>query len=189
MRFRLILIYMVTMAVLFLNCTEAYSDLKAQVWSDFKGSFAEESIIRLAGHGIVSGSPGEFSPEDKISRIQFAVLIARVLGIQPVFPSNSSFSDIPRGTLEAGYIEAMTGLHIVFGSGGERFEPEGPILRQDAAVLLHRALGGGAGRLSLTEGYIDSGHFSPYAALQATEKRPSTWPGRRYFQRILRRIY
>ncbi|MFZ5642865.1 MAG: DUF4855 domain-containing protein [Bacillota bacterium] len=143
--------------------TGAYCSPGVSNFNDIKGSYAEESIIRLASQGIIGGAaPGEFLPNDSITRLQFVVLLAKTLGIQPVFPPEKSFSDIPAGTVEAGYVEALARLGIVKGAGGG-FGPEGPLLRQDAAVLIHGALGKGYERPSLNDRYMDKGHISPYA--------------------------
>lgn len=160
MRIKVIALYIT--ALFLLNLPMAYGSSAAPVFNDIKGSYAEESISRLAGQGIISGAGGEFRPGDSITRLQFAVLAARTLGIQPVYPAKTSFADVSPGTPEAGYLEALAGMGIIKGTGGF-FEAESPILRQDAAVLWHHALGGGYERLSLNERYIDKDMVSPYA--------------------------
>lgn len=146
-----------------LTGTRAYGIQGTPVFNDIKGTFAEEAIVRLAGKGVIAGvGPGEFGPNQSITRGQFAVMLAKTLGIQPAFSSGHFFRDIAGDTAEGAYVEALAGLGIVKGNG-EGFGPERPLLRQDAAVMAHRATGKGAQFFSLKDRFIDKHSISPYA--------------------------
>ncbi|MGE5380780.1 MAG: DUF4855 domain-containing protein [Methylocystaceae bacterium] len=111
-------------------------------FNDIKGSFAEASINQLAEQGMIHGiTPGQFGPRLRLSRLQFAILTARVLGVQPVFPSQPTFTDLTPGTLETGYVEALACLGIVKGAKGSQFRGGSPVSREAAAVMLWRAMG------------------------------------------------
>lgn len=165
-----------TVLFLLVNCSIAYGSPAPQAYSDIKGSYAEESVIRLVEQGMISGEGGEFRPGGSITRLEVAVLVARTLGIQPVYPAKPSFADVFPGTPEAGYLEALAGMGIIKGTG-ESFGAESPILRQDAAVLWHHALGSGYERLSLTERYIDKESISNYAEASAAFMTGRGWMG------------
>jgi len=152
----------ITALLLLTNLPMAYGSSAPPAFNDIRGSYAEESINRLAGQGIISGAGGEFRPGDSITRLQFAVLAARTLGIQPISPSVPAFPDISPGTLETGYVEALAKLGIIKGAG-EGFNPGSPVLRQDAAVLIHRAIGHGFDEPVFNGKYNDTGLVSPYA--------------------------
>lgn len=133
-------------------------------FQDIEDSFAREDIIELAGQGIISGlSPAQFGPGEKISRGHFCLLLARVLGIQPVFPEQPAFSDLPRESAGAGYLEALAKLGIMTGTGDNRAGADKPVTRQDAALLLYRALAEKTGAASLEDRYADESQVSPYA--------------------------
>lgn len=133
-------------------------------FTDVKGSFAEQSINNLAKHGMIQGiGSNQFGPALKISRIQYAILLARVLGVQPLLASQSSYIDLASGTLASGYVEALTRLGILQGSGGNSFKADEPIHRQDAALILQRALDDGQ-TLEAENYYKDGANISPYAA-------------------------
>lgn len=119
-----------------------YAYGQTAVFSDTGDSFAETSINQLAEQGMIHGiTVNQFGPRLKISRLQFATLIARVLGVQPLFPAPATFTDLIPGTIETGYVEALARLGIINGAEGKRFCGDKPISREAAAVILHRALG------------------------------------------------
>lgn len=133
-------------------------------FQDIEGSFARQDIVELAGQGIISGlSPAQFGPGEKISRGHFCQLLARVLGIQPVFPDQPAFSDLPRDSAGAGYLEALAGLGILTGTGNNGADADKPVTRQDAALLLYRALAEKTDPASLEGRFADESQVSPYA--------------------------
>jgi len=164
MKLKLTAVCLALLILLPAGVTKAFGHTGYPAFSDIKGSFAEEQVVDLAARGIIEGvRPGEFRPDDSVSRLQFSLWIAKTLGIQPVLPFNTSFPDLTRGSLAAGYIEALARLGMVKGTGTGGFQPEGPVLRQDAAVLIHQALGGGYERLSVNDKYADQDLIAPYA--------------------------
>ena len=133
-------------------------------FQDIEGSFAVDAILELAGQGLISGvSPGVFAPEQNISRKHFAVLLARVLGVQPFEPAANTFQDIHAGSAEAAYVGALAELGLVTGTGGVLMGAEDPVTRQDTAVLLTRALGEETELPSLAGRYLDESRIAPYA--------------------------
>lgn len=167
-------------AVLFLlpGGTLAYGGPEHSGFSDMEGSFAEEPVDRLAAMGIIEGiSPGEFAPGKSITRGQFAVWMARTLGIQPVLPVAPAFTDISGDLMQTWYIEALSKMGIIRGSGAEGFKPESPLLRQDAAVLVHQALGGEYRSPSINQRYTDNHSIAPYAAGSVAYVTGRGWMG------------
>ncbi|WP_066632984.1 S-layer homology domain-containing protein [Desulfolucanica intricata] len=148
----------------------------AAAFTDIKGSFAEEAIIHLTEQGIISGiTPEKFAPEEKISRKHFAVLLTKVLGIQPVFPSQPTFEDLPREAPEFGYVEALVKLGLLKGTQSNYLGADDPVSRQDAAVLLHRVLGLETASANSGEKYLDEELISPYALDSVTYVTRQGW--------------
>ena len=82
--------------------------------------------------------------------------------------ANGNFSDVEQGSYYYGAIAKAKSLKIVKGSNG-RFNPKEALSREDAMVLIFRALA--ASNISLPDGsqsdlqsFIDSGNISDYAA-------------------------
>lgn len=160
----------IAVTVLLVCCIGWFSPINAQAqgaissFKDIKGCFAEAAIINLANLGLISGLDSEkFGPGQEISRLHFAVLLAKALGVQPFFPSEPTFSDLAPGRLETGYVEALVNLNIVHGSGGKTFGGDQPLLRQDAAVILRQAFGDAEPVPLPGDKYKDSSRISPYA--------------------------
>lgn len=146
------------------NPATAFGQETAPLFRDIKGSFAEEAIINLAGQGMISGlNSEEFGPGKEINRLQFSVLLAKALGVQPFFPSEPTFSDLAPGRIETGYVEALAYLNIIHGSGNQTFGGNRSLLRQDAATILQQAFGDKE-QASLAKGeYRDISQISHYA--------------------------
>lgn len=136
------------------------------VFQDIEGSFAKDAILQLTGRGITSGlGPNEFGPAQNISRRHFVALLARVLGVQPYSPAAPTFSDLPLSAAESGYVEALVRLGLVAGTGNKVMGAADSIKRQDAAVLLARALPEDNLDAPLLNGrYLDENQISSYAA-------------------------
>lgn len=133
-----------------------FSDIPAGYW-------AEGAINRLLGGDLVSGyGDGTFRPNDPITRAQFAKLIAGGMRL-PLHPSSSvAFKDVTASSWYAPYVDAVAHAGYMQGYGGS-FHPNAPITRQEAAVVLARAL-----RLPETSlpalNFTDRGSIASWAA-------------------------
>ncbi|MBW7461260.1 S-layer homology domain-containing protein, partial [Paenibacillus sepulcri] len=111
---------------------KSFKDLSRYPW-------AKQEIEALAAKGIVEGiSADRYSPGLSITRADFLVLLTQSLELTAAEPG--SFADVKP---DAYYYEAVgigKALGITLGSGSGRFEPLKPITREDAMVLLNRAL-------------------------------------------------
>ena len=124
------------LAFLSISMTTAQAGEYIAPFKDIKGSFAFDSITSLYEKGLISGvSEDEFAPQMSVKRKHFVLLLAKTLGIQPIDPLQATFQDIPRESIEYGYIEAFAKLGYIQGSDG-RFNGDSFIQRQDAAVIL-----------------------------------------------------
>lgn len=83
---------------------------------------------------------GEYAPEEKITRLQFAGLLANAIKAETVNPTGI-YKDIARRHFMAGTIETLNQLGIMKGVATDMFAPEESILLYDAATALTRALG------------------------------------------------
>jgi len=142
MRLRTVVAVLLVCCIGWFGPINAYAQGAISSFKDIKGCFAEAAIINLANLGLISGLDSEeFGPDQEISRLHFAVLLAKALGVQPFFPSEPTFTDLNPGKTETGYVEALARLSIVHGSGSQTFGGSQPLLRQDAAAILQRAFG------------------------------------------------
>lgn len=150
----------------FVFTVPAQAQPASPVFQDIDGSFAKEAILELAGQGIISGiDPAVFGPAQSMKRKDLAILLAKVLGVQPLATAQATFSDVPGETPGAGYVEALAKLGVLSGKGDGRLGAEEPVLRQDVAVMLFRALADQSVTSSLDGIYLDGDQISSYTAL------------------------
>ncbi|MFF2483060.1 S-layer homology domain-containing protein [Paenibacillus sp. NPDC058071] len=113
----------------------------AQPFNDIAGSFAKDSILRLYQEQILAGtSPNTFSPARPVTRAEFVTMLNRMLGLEQANSPVSPFADVDRKAWYYGSVQAAVQLGLADGIAPNQFAPSKPVTRQEAAVLLGRAL-------------------------------------------------
>jgi len=96
------------------------------------------AIESLASRGIINGKgQGKFDPDANMTRAEFAAIVVRALGLVP--ESTDCFTDVQAGKWYAPYIGTAYNFGIINGVGNKKFNPEGTISKQEAAVMTARA--------------------------------------------------
>jgi len=96
------------------------------------------AIEALAARGIIDGkSDGNFDPEGSMTRAEFATIVVRALGLTPA--DTRAFVDVDSTAWYASYVGAASTYALINGVGEGRFNPDGTITRQEAAVMVSRA--------------------------------------------------
>ena len=109
-------------------------------FSDDDGTTHEDAVNRLASAGIATGcAPSRFCPGDSLTRAQMAVMLARALPGQAP-PTQDHFSDDDGAAAEIA-INALAANGIIDGCEPDRFCPDDPVRRDQAATMLAKALG------------------------------------------------
>jgi len=96
----------------------------------------------MAREGITSGcqtAPLRYCPGSAVTRGQMAVFICRAAGWSPVTPVTPSFSDVPPGSPQYGYIEAIKAHGVTAGCTPTTYCPNVAVTRGQMAVFLCRA--------------------------------------------------
>ena len=110
-----------------------FNDVAAGVWYDKAVSFiAAREITAGTGHG-------KYSPEAKLTRGEFIVLMMRAYGISPDTNPADNFAD-SGSTYYTGYLAAAKRLGISAGVGDNLYAPGREITRQEMFTLLYNAL-------------------------------------------------
>lgn len=129
-------------------------------------SWALKAIDYLFEEGIISGKNGYYNPNASISRGDFTLMLCRAFHLSADFGGN--FSDVDVNSHYHDAISTAKALGIVKGAHG-KFNPNSALSRQDAMVMLSRALH--AAEISIPDGSIqdlsefsDSKQISAYAA-------------------------
>ncbi|WP_276311558.1 S-layer homology domain-containing protein [Paenibacillus montanisoli] len=120
------------------NAAEA---AKALPYDDIRQNYAKDAILNMTKHHIMYGMGGRrFEPLKAISRAEFITMIDRLLAIKPVASAIPSFSDVPKTAWYYEWIQPAVQLNIAEGTSAGRFEPGRSVTREEAAVIMARAL-------------------------------------------------
>jgi hypothetical protein len=100
-------------------------------------------IGKLSARSVTLGcGSGNFCPNDPVTREQMAAFIMRALGeFNPPTPATQRFNDVPPTNLFYNFIDRLAALNITLGCGGGNYCPTNPVLREQMAAFILRALG------------------------------------------------
>lgn len=107
-------------------------------YSDTAGHWAEASIDRWSEYGIVEGNDGRFEPDASITRGQMATILSNALGLSKT--DKNPFTDVDSNAWYTPYVLRCYTAGIMQGDNGKA-NPDATITRQEAMVMLVRALG------------------------------------------------
>lgn len=155
---------------------------------DTIGHWGQAEIEYMAAEGYVAGV-GEniFDPESKITRAQFAAILARMAGLEPDAGAAGRFSDVPAGAWYRGAVGAVTTAGLVYGTSESGFSPDEVITREQMAAMLARFMSkhgsaeaiSDAGATGLLAGFHDAAEISGWARLPVAQAvRDSLMAGR-----------
>jgi len=160
----------------------AFEQLPAHDLTFLRGNPAEDDIRRLFSTQILTGDPRFFQPSHAITRGQFVAAVARAIrlpiepAVQPraargrVQPDISVFHDVPRTRPEYPYIMAAYRARLAVGRANSMFYFDYPIDRQEAFMILVRALGLTQMGLNPTPvtPFMDDSLIAPWARREVT---------------------
>ncbi|MFS0724371.1 endo-1,4-beta-xylanase [Paenibacillus sp. 1P07SE] len=137
-----------------------FGDLQRVPW-------AQTAIEAMAVRGVIRGiSDEQYQPQTQVTRADFIALLVRALELQGTGSAGEMFSDVSASAYYYEELAIARELGIAQGTGDGRFQPGSAITRQDAMVLIHRALTT-AGRTlpsgGSVAGFADQGDVAPYA--------------------------
>lgn len=141
------------------------------IFSDINDvSWAKGYIVSLANRGILSGKgDGKFYPGESMLREEFAKVIAVGSKID-ITSGNTEFTDVTDSAWYAPYLAACVNANIINGIGDGKFGIGATITREDAAVMIARALNhAGIEATPSEETFADETEISSYA-LEAVGK-------------------
>ena len=113
---------------------------KAALFPDLKnGVWYSVSIKHVFDRGIITGFPdGTYRPAATITRAEAVTMLGRALKLDKANKSHR-FSDVPKDSFAAGYINSAYELGYIKGVGGSKFRPNDPIKRGDMALMMQAA--------------------------------------------------
>ncbi len=141
-----------------------------KTFADIASHWARRDIEIMAARQIIGGVGNDrFAPETRVSRVQFAALLCRILKLADKAPVDS-FSDVPADAWYAGDVLKAYKAGLVVGAGG-KFRPGDQITRQEMAAMIQRVYNYAGGQAPVLKEitFSDRENISPWAyeAVQA----------------------
>ncbi|MEW5897943.1 MAG: S-layer homology domain-containing protein [Bacillota bacterium] len=108
---------------------------------DLAGHWARRDVRIMAAKRLVSGTGADtFAPDRQITRAEFAVILARMIGLPANSGAAGRFIDIPSDAWYRGMVGAAAKAGLVAGTSPDTFGPDEPITREQMAVMIARLL-------------------------------------------------
>ena len=128
-----------------------FEDIEHVAWAD-------KAIHYLYSNGIIAGRDEKtFDPDNKVTRAELAKMLVVGLGLKG--EGTVSFSDVPSSAWYAEYVLVAAANGLILGDDNGRFNPNSPVSRQDAAVMMYRAIG--------TNEVAEKAYFTDYSSISA----------------------
>jgi S-layer family protein len=114
-------------------------------------------IGKLAARGVTLGcGGGNYCPATTVTRDTMSAFILRAKGeFDPPTPPTQRFTDVPPTNVFYNFIDRLAVLQITLGCGGGNYCPASPVLREQMAAFLIRALGEFDPPTPLTQRFAD----------------------------------
>ncbi|WP_110112557.1 S-layer homology domain-containing protein [Bacillus sp. CGMCC 1.16541] len=110
-----------------------FKDVPAAHW-------AYEEINHLVKKGVITGYNNQtFKPENSLTRMHAALLLAKVLNLDTTNPVNPNFKDVSSSHMYYNVIATVANKGIMNGKNSETFDPTGTLSRAQMAAILTRA--------------------------------------------------
>jgi polygalacturonase len=107
---------------------------------DMAGHWAQETVNNLGSRLIVNGTDnGLYNPDREMTRAEFAAVLVRGLGLMPEAGA-TGYTDVAQAEWHNGAIRTAAAHGLVDGFGDGSFRPEERITREQAMVIIARAM-------------------------------------------------
>jgi chitodextrinase len=119
-------------------------------FTDIQKHWAKQDIEWLASKHIVIGTNESYLPNSKLTRVQFAAMLMRTLGLKEYHWGEASFKDVSSENWAFGIVEAVTRAGLMDGQNSGLFKPNTFITREEIVVSMIRAIESETGKLELS---------------------------------------
>ncbi|NMO94940.1 InlB B-repeat-containing protein [Paenibacillus lemnae] len=111
-----------------------------KTFADVEGHWSKQAVNDMASRMIVKGmNENQYNPNAVITRAELAAIVVRALGLEEN-SSSASFSDVKPGDWYAGAVGKAAEYGLIEGYDNGTFAPNRTITRQEALVIMARAM-------------------------------------------------
>lgn len=123
-----------------LSYVSAYAETE---YADIKGTRYSEPAVFFQQLGVIKALEEEnFKPEVGITRAEFAIMLAAILGCEDVMAlEQAPFEDVPEENPAKTAIQYLYNFNVMIGMSSSVFSPNEGISYHDAALAIAKALG------------------------------------------------
>lgn len=112
----------------------------AKTFADVEGHWSKQAVNDMASRMIVKGSDeNHYNPDAVITRAELAAIVVRALGLSDN-GSGTTFSDVNSADWYAGAVAKAVEYGLIEGYDNRTFAPNRTITRQEALVIMSRAM-------------------------------------------------
>ncbi len=109
-------------------------------FADVTAAWAKDAVDDMGSRMIVMGvGDNEFAPSRVITRAEFVAIMVRALGLGES-ENTDRYCDVKSTDWYCGYVETASDYGLIYGFGNDTFDPNGKITREQAAVIINRAM-------------------------------------------------
>ncbi|MGE5390161.1 MAG: InlB B-repeat-containing protein [Deltaproteobacteria bacterium] len=137
--------------VFLMICSIPAAIIEAAEYKDVSNHWAKADIEFVSGQGIIAGySDGTFQPDKNVTRAEYIAMINRALKLTATMPV--TYSDVKAGDWYAADISKAKAAGYIAGYSDGTIRPGQGITRQEAAVMIAKAMElNGSGRQALSK--------------------------------------
>ena len=131
-------------------------------FKDAANHWAKEAINDMGSRMVISGvGNNSFQPDKDITRAEFAAIIVKALGLKPGI-GKETFTDVKDSDWFSGYIKTACNYKLISGYNADRFGPNDKITREQAMVIIEKAMKLTPLKIELADGEVQKllGAFS-----------------------------
>ena len=111
----------------------------SSVFADLSNHWAQKHAEALYEMGVVNGyADGSFKADNAITRAELTKIIVEALDVPTA--EGKAFTDVANGSWYAAYVESASAAGVVTGFEDGTFGPDKNVSRQDAALMIYRAV-------------------------------------------------
>lgn len=114
----------------------------SKAFADVEGHWSKQAVNEMASRMIVKGIDDDhYNPDAVITRAELAAVVVRALGLSDNEGSgHSEFTDVKAGDWYAGAVAKAVEYGLIKGYDNQTFAPDQTITRQEALVIMARAM-------------------------------------------------